>query len=949
MAPISLNKVTKVYPNGFRAVDELNLEVRDGELMVLLGPSGSGKTTALRMVAGLEEVTEGLVYIGNRVVNDVEPKDRDIAMVFQNYALYANMTVRENIGFALRLRRVPKAEIASRVAEAAELLGLTEFIDRKPSQLSGGQRQRVAMGRAIVREPNVFLMDEPLSNLDAKLRVQMRAEVLRIQRRLGVATLYVTHDQIEAMTMGDRVAVLSGGILQQCGEPQVVYEHPRNLFVAGFMGSPPMNLFEATLTEGARSVRVGSQSLQLPASLLAETPALRAYAGRPVILGVHAEDLTLLGAENRSDNGESCVLETTVELVEALGSEQLVHFSTDAGVVEVAGTDVGDAEGLSEGKLTRTAERVARVDARATVTAGSRTRFSIDPRRLRFFDPATTDAIGLVGQANGGAGGQPRARESTPRGAHDSAEEADEGHPRAEIAADGRALGVELPTLDGAIPLSTTVLPTLSERVPVPLYDRSSVAAGIVHFGVGGFHRAHQAMYIDRLLNAGASPEWGICGVGVLPNDRAMQEALEPQDHLYTLVQKHSNGNYDARVIGSIVEYLYAPDSPEAVIDRLAHPETQIVSMTITEGGYGIDDLTGKFNPQAPGFADDLQPNARPRTVLGLLAAALARRRRAAQEPFTIVSCDNLQGNGSLTREALIALTSLLDPGLAEWIEQEVCFPNSMVDRITPATTEEDRAEIGIRFGIDDRWPVVCEPFTQWVLEDSFSSRRPAFEQAGVQVVSSVAPYELMKLRLLNGSHQGLCYFARLCGYTYVHEAAQDPTFREFVRGYMDDEATPSLDPVPGVDLRAYKNTLIERFSNPEIRDTIARLCAESSDRIPKWLLPVIRFQLDHDGPVARSAAIVASWARYAEGTDEQGQPIEIVDRRSTEVRALAARQATDPTAFISNRELFGDLALKERFVDDYLFALRSLHERGARRTLEALVQRPTNHRGSKL
>jgi mannitol 2-dehydrogenase len=934
MAPISFDSVTKVYANGFRAVDDLSLDVHDGEFMVLLGPSGSGKTTALRMVAGLEEVTDGVVVIDDRVVNDVEPKDRDIAMVFQNYALYANMTVRENIGFALRLRRMPKSEIASRVSEAAELLGLTEFVDRKPSQLSGGQRQRVAMGRAIVREPSVFLMDEPLSNLDAKLRVQMRAEVLRIQRRLGVATLYVTHDQVEAMTMGDRVAVLSGGVLQQVGAPQDVYDRPRNLFVAGFMGSPPMNLFEATVGEGGRSVQVGSQSISLPPSVNGEIPALAGYADRSVVLGVHPEDLGLPGTGNGSANGDACSIEGVVELVEALGSEQLVHFTTDAQAIEVEGTAVGDAEGLSKGKLVRAGEGVARVEARASVTAGTRARFEIDPRRLRFFDPTTTEAIDGNRRANGPNRRQPRSV-SRPALAGGGAEEADGSHLGSAASPSGG------PGTAVAAALSERELATLSARLPVPNYDRRRVGAAIVHFGVGGFHRAHQAMYLDRLLNAGAPREWGICGVGVMPADRAMQAALEAQDHLYTLVEKHPSGEFEARVIGSIVDYLYAPDAADVVIGRLADPATQIVTLTVTEGGYGIDDLTGKFNPQSPGIAGDLKPGARPRSVFGLLAAALGRRRDAAADPFTIVSCDNLQGNGSLAREALISFTTVLDPALAEWIGQEVHFPNSMVDRITPATTDEDRDEIRARFGIDDRWPVVCEPFTQWVLEESFSSRRPPLEDAGVQIVSSVAPYELMKLRLLNGSHQGLCYFARLMGYTYVHEAAQDPLFRAFLRGYMDDEATPSLDPVPGVDVNEYKDTLIERFSNPEIRDTIARVCAESSDRIPKWLLPVIRYQLSHDGPVKHSAAIVASWARYAEGTDEQGQPIEIVDRRRDEIMALAARQATDPTAFISNRELFGDLADNRPFVEAYLRTLSSLHENGSRRTLQALTATP--------
>jgi multiple sugar transport system ATP-binding protein len=400
MARVALEQITKVYPNGYQAIHGLDLEVADGEFMVLVGPSGCGKTTALRMVAGLEEVTGGEIVIGDRVVNDVEPKDRDIAMVFQNYALYPNMTVRDNIGFALRLRRMDKAERNKRVTEAAELLGLTDWIDRKPAQLSGGQRQRVAMGRAIVREPSVFLMDEPLSNLDAKLRVQMRAEVARIQRRLGVATLYVTHDQVEAMTMGDKVAVLSAGNLQQVGSPQEVYDRPRNLFVAGFMGSPPMNLFEASVAEGARELRVGSQAIPLPDSVRAEVPDLARFAGQDVVLGVRPEDLGTLGA------GEGrLALSGTVELVEALGSEKLVHFTTDAQAVEVKGTKDEDAEGLSQGAIRRAGAGVARIDARSVVRDGDQVHFSIEPDRLRFFDPESGDAIGsasaLAPTANG--------------------------------------------------------------------------------------------------------------------------------------------------------------------------------------------------------------------------------------------------------------------------------------------------------------------------------------------------------------------------------------------------------------------------------------------------------------------------------------------------------------------------------------------------------------------
>jgi mannitol 2-dehydrogenase len=489
-----------------------------------------------------------------------------------------------------------------------------------------------------------------------------------------------------------------------------------------------------------------------------------------------------------------------------------------------------------------------------------------------------------------------------------------------------------------ALRLDPATVSRCAKRVPTPAYDRSRLNVGIVHFGVGGFHRAHQAMYVDRLLNAGEAFDWAICGVGVLEADRAMQEALDAQGHLYTLVEKHSDGVYEARVIGSIIEYLYAPDDPEAVIERLVDPATRMVSLTVTEGGYSIDDVTGEFNSRTTGVAHDLEPHAVPRTVFGLITEALARRRGRGMTPFTIVSCDNLQGNGRLARKAFTSFARLRDPQLGEWVERSVLFPNSMVDRITPATTDADREEIRTRFGIDDRWPVVCEPFVQWVLEDSFSSGRPPYERVGVQIVDDVEPYELMKLRLLNAGHQGLCYFGRLCGYEFVHEAAQDPLFRTFLRGYMDHEATPTLEPVPGVELDDYKDTLIERFSNPEVRDTIARLCAESSDRIPKWLLPVVRVQLSRGGEIARSAAIVASWARYAEGVDEHGAPIDVVDRQRERVMGLAALQGEEPLAFITNRELFGDLVEHERFAAAYRSALRSLHEQGARATLRSLV-----------
>jgi mannitol 2-dehydrogenase len=493
--------------------------------------------------------------------------------------------------------------------------------------------------------------------------------------------------------------------------------------------------------------------------------------------------------------------------------------------------------------------------------------------------------------------------------------------------------------------LNTANLGSLS--IPVPGYDRSQVSTGIVHFGVGGFHRAHQAMYLDRLMEQGIALDWGICGVGVMPFDLKMRDAMDAQDCLYTLVQKDPDGGWEPKVIGSIVEYLYAPDDPDAVIEKMADPSTRIVSLTVTEGGYNFHPVTGEFDDQNPAVQADLAPGAVPSTTFGLITEALVRRRERGVEPFTIMSCDNIQGNGHVAQEVFTAFARLrgaatADAELGDWVAGQVRFPNSMVDRITPGTTDDDRAQISERFGVEDAWPVVCEPFTQWVLEDNFSQGRPPLDQVGVQVVDDVEPYELMKLRLLNASHQALCYFGYLAGYRLVHEVAQDPMFADFLLAYMNTEATPTLAPVPGIDLDAYKQKLIERFSNAAVRDTVARLCGESSDRIPKWLLPVIRENLAAGRPVTLSAAVVASWARYAEGVDEDGEPITVVDRLADTLTAIAARQRTDKLAFVANRELFGDLVDEPAFTEPYLFTLDSLHSSGARATLEALSTHPS-------
>jgi mannitol 2-dehydrogenase len=457
-------------------------------------------------------------------------------------------------------------------------------------------------------------------------------------------------------------------------------------------------------------------------------------------------------------------------------------------------------------------------------------------------------------------------------------------------------------------------------RIPIakPGYDRGEIGIGIVHFGVGGFHRAHQAMYVDRLLETGTANGWGICGVGVLPADRRMADVMDSQDGLYTLMAEHPDGHPDARVIGSIVDYRFAPDDREGVVELMAAPTTHIVSLTITEGGYDIEGVG-------------------PDSVFGLVADALARRRDHGLPSFTIVSCDNIEGNGDVAQQAFTAHAERTHPGLADWMTEHTRFPNSMVDRITPVTTPDVIDSLAKEFGVEDQWPVAAEPFTSWVLEDDFSDGRPAFEDVDVLLVDDVTPYELMKLRLLNASHQSLCYFAYLAGYRLVHDAAGDPLFAEFLREYMDSEATPTLLPVPGIDLPDYKRALIERFANPGVRDTIVRLCYGSSDRIPKWLLPVIRENLASGAPIRLSAATVASWARYAEGVDEKGEPIDVEDQLSETLVPLAKSQLENPTAFLEH-PVFGDLVKQERFVEAYTWALDSLHRNGARSTLEQLV-----------
>ncbi|MFC5333888.1 mannitol dehydrogenase family protein [Mycobacterium branderi] len=459
---------------------------------------------------------------------------------------------------------------------------------------------------------------------------------------------------------------------------------------------------------------------------------------------------------------------------------------------------------------------------------------------------------------------------------------------------------------------------TLSKLpIATPRYDRSKVSVGIAHIGAGHFHRAHQAMYIDRLLQQGLAHEWGICGVGVLPSDWPMRDVLRDQDGLYTLIVENPDGSRDPHVIGSIIDYRYAPDDPEAALEVLAAASTRIISLTITEGGYR--------DPDGPAFT--------------LITEALAKRRDRGIAAPTIASCDNIEGNGDVVSRAVLANAESRDPALAEWIAEHARFPSSMVDRITPATTLDMAATVRREFGVNDRWPVVAEPFAAWVLEDDFADDRPPLEEAGVLLVDDVRPYELMKLRLLNAGHQCLCYFAHLCGFEFVHEAARDPLLAEFLLAYFQFEAIPTLPPVPEIDLHDYSCNLLERFANPCVRDTVARLCAYSSDRIPKWLLPVIQDNLANDGSVRLAAAAVASWARYAEGVDEWGNPFEVVDQLADSLIPIARSQHENLTAFIEITAVFGDLAQQPRFVQAYSWALDSLQRKGARATLEELLQ----------
>jgi mannitol 2-dehydrogenase len=482
--------------------------------------------------------------------------------------------------------------------------------------------------------------------------------------------------------------------------------------------------------------------------------------------------------------------------------------------------------------------------------------------------------------------------------------------------------------------LNAANLSQLDPKIQVPQYDREKVGQAMLHVGVGGFHRAHQALYTDDLLNQGEDSQWGFCGVGLLKHDARIRDVMESQNCLYTLVERSLAGD-TARIIGSIVNFAFAPDDSQKVIEQMASPTTRILSLTITEGGYYIDQATGNLNAQHADLQHDLAHPHEPSCSFGYILEALDRRRIRGLAPFTVMSCDNIQSNGEVAKKMLMAFAELRDPQLSNWMAQNCLFPNSMVDRITPATTDEHRDLVKEKFGIDDGWPVMTESFKQWVIEDHFVQGRPKWEQVGAQMTGDVLPYEKMKLRLLNASHQALCYIGMLLGYQLVHETMEDADIRKLVEKMMDEEVTPLLSPVPGVDLTEYKKTLIERFANPAIRDQLSRIGIYGSSGIPKFVLPSVEEQVKRGGALKLLGFTVASWFRYLNGLDESGKEMPMLDPMAPKLRERAKAAGKDASQLLGLREVFSEeLANAPAFAKQVSDTLNSFYADGARATL---------------
>ncbi|BCH27888.1 mannitol dehydrogenase family protein [Mesorhizobium sp. L-8-3] len=473
----------------------------------------------------------------------------------------------------------------------------------------------------------------------------------------------------------------------------------------------------------------------------------------------------------------------------------------------------------------------------------------------------------------------------------------------------------------------------LPETVLKPRYRQDELSAGIVHFGVGNFHRSHQAVYLDALFNLGLDQDWAIIGAGVRTADEEMRRKLAVQDYLTTVVEQEADRS-QARVIGSMIDFLPVGDL-DGILRTLADPAIRIVSLTVTEGGYYIDPASLRFDPDHLEIIADAANLDAPNTVFGLILAGLKLRRAAGAPPFTVLSCDNIPGNGRVTRNAVVGLAQLVDAELADWVDANVAFPNSMVDRITPATTDRERTALQRDFGIVDRCPVFCEEFKQWVIEDHFSAGRPALERVGVQFVDDVGPYELMKIRILNGGHATIAYAAGLLDIEFVHEAMADPLIRAFLAKVEREEIIPTVPPVPGTDLGDYYTLIERRFANPKIGDTIQRLCYDGANRQPKFILPTAADRVARGQSVAGLALVSALWARHCFGETESGAPISPNDTNWDRLSSLAKLARREPEAWLSMTEIFGELAADPTYVASFTDALSSLWSVGGRPTLE--------------
>ncbi|ODT50960.1 mannitol dehydrogenase family protein [Devosia sp. 63-57] len=483
--------------------------------------------------------------------------------------------------------------------------------------------------------------------------------------------------------------------------------------------------------------------------------------------------------------------------------------------------------------------------------------------------------------------------------------------------------------------LSLATLSSITSAA-APSYSRADLSPGIVHFGVGNFHRAHQAVYLDALFNAGEGHDWAIIGAGTRASDAAMRDALRQQDWLTTVVEQEADSS-SAHITGVMVDYLEPGDS-QSVIAALTNPAIRIVSLTITEGGYYIDPASQKFDPTHPDIAWDAAHFDTPKTAFGLILAGLMKRRDAGIAPFTVMSCDNIPGNGHVTQNAIAGLAALIDPTLAEWVKSTVAFPNGMVDRITPATSDREKKLLAEQFGIGDGWPVFCESFKQWVLEDNFPAGRPALEKVGVQFVDDVAPYEHMKIRILNGGHATIAYPAGLMDVHFVHEAMEHPLVSAFLKKVESEEIIPIVPPVPDTDLNAYFALCERRFSNPKIGDTIRRLALDGSNRQPKFIIPSALDRVRAGASVTGLALVSALWCRYCYGTTESGAVIEPNDPNWQRLTAQAKRAKDDPRAWLEMSDIYGDLAQAPAFAAAFGTCLDFLWTNGTRATLEAYL-----------